>query len=165
MKFFFRGDGKPTRDYRVLHQAMDDQLRACKDYQRHLELISSKLPKPTRDLVLAQWYQNFNHHDCPHDSWLMNLNLNVSGEEHVLNLTLNLLGAYHDRILAFTYHNVVFCGFEIQKQGRQSTGDWLRDEFDVIENGFVSHEILWQFGEPWKIISKSVEFSAKDKVG
>ena len=95
----------------------------------------------------------------------MNLNLNVSGEEHVLNLTLNLLGAYHDRILAFTYHNVVFCGFEIQKQGRQSTGDWLRDEFDVIENGFVSHEILWQFGEPWKIISKSVEFSAKDKVG
>ncbi len=110
MKFFFRGDGKPTKDYRVLHQSMDRQLQACKDYQRHLDAISPKLPDVARSFISAPWYYDFNHHDCPHDSWLM-------------DLTLNLLGAYHDRILIFHYRNVTFCGFEIQKQGRHNTGD------------------------------------------
>ncbi len=166
MKFFFRGDGKPTKDYRVLHQSMDRQLQACKDYQRHLDAISPKLPDVARSFISTPWYYDFNHHDCPHDSWLMDLSLKVGvkcNDDRTLDLTLNLLGAYHDRILIFHYRNVTFCGFEIQKQGRHNTGDWLRDEFDVLENGFVAHEILWQFGEPWRIVAESVEFSAQDR--
>lgn len=140
-------------------------MQACKAYDAHLKVIATKLPEVTRVFVLAPWYQDFNHHDCPHDSWLLNLALNArvkSNEDRTLDLTLKLLGAYHDRVLIFHYRNVMLCDFEIQKQGRHNTGDWLRDEFDVTADGFVSHEILWQLGGPWKIICQQVEFSAED---
>ena len=154
------------RDFRVLHKSIDEALQSCKAYEAHLNEIAPKLPEATRTFVLAPWYHNWNHHDCPHDSWLMDFTLKAAvknDEDRTLDLTLNLLGAYHDRILTFNYRNVTLCGFEIQKQRRQNTGDWLYDEFDVFEYGFVSHEVLWQFGKPWKIISERVEFSAENR--
>ena len=80
-----------------------------------------------------------------------------------MNLIVTLLGAYHDRILTFKYINVTECNLEILKTGTQNVGDWLNDEFDTVGRGFVSHEILWQFGKPWKIISEHVELSAEDR--
>lgn len=144
---------------------MDEAVQSCKAYEAHLETVVPKLPDATKAFVSSKWYQDWNHHDCPHDAWLMDLALKAcvkSDEDRTLDLTLKLLGAYHDRILTFSYRNVTFCDFEIQKQGRHNTGDWLRDEFDVLENGFISHEILWQLGKSWKIVSESVGFSAED---
>ena len=167
MRFFFRSDSPLTRDYRVLHKSMDEAKQVDKAYDAHLKAIATKLPDITRAFVMAPWYQDWNHHDCPHDSWFLDLSLKAcveNDEDRTVDLTIKLLGAYNDRILTLNYHNVTLCDFEIQKQGRHNTGDWLFDEFDVLENGFVSHEILWQFGKPWKIISESVEFSSADRI-
>ena len=96
----------------------------------------------------------------------MNLTL-VAGTEakgvRPMNLTITLLGAYHDRILTFKYTNVVECSFEIQNASKHNVGDWLFDEFDILGGGFISHEILWQHGKPWKIVAEFIEFSAKEK--
>lgn len=166
MKFFSRSDAPPTHDYRVLHKSFEEQIQAGKDYNQHLQKIISDLPGQTRAFAIAPWYHDPKSHDCPHDAWLMDLGLEaktVRDEDRAMNLTMTLLGAYHDRILTFKYTNVTECNFEILKTGTQNVGDWLNDELDIVERGFVSHEILWQFGKPWKIISEFVEFSGKDR--
>jgi hypothetical protein len=84
-------------------------------------------------------------------------------EDRGMNLTMRLLGAFHDRILTFKYFNVTECNFEIKKNGKHNCGDWLYDEFDIVEQGLVSHEILWRLGKPWKIVSERVEFSAENR--
>jgi hypothetical protein len=163
MKFFFRRAGAPTGDYREIHQATDDQLRACREYRQHLDLIAPRLPAATKSFVAAPWYHDWNHHDCPHDSWLMNLSIGVEdakNKKSALSLKIVLLGAYHDRILTFEYRNVLECNFGIQNATKQNMGDFLRDEFDVFDGGLVSHEILWQFGTPWKIVADQIYFLA-----
>jgi hypothetical protein len=167
VKYFSRSEGPPTRDYHVLNKCINAAIQACKDYEAHIKTIAPKLPEPTRVFVMSSAYGNHNSHDCPHDSWLMNIILDAEvcrDNNRRIDLTIRLLGAFHDRILTFKYINVTEFNIEIKKSGNQNVGDWLNDEFDIAEQGFVSHEILWQFGKPWKIISECVEFSAEDRV-
>ncbi|MBW8865091.1 MAG: hypothetical protein JF609_09270 [Verrucomicrobia bacterium] len=145
---------------------MDAALQACRDYDTHLKSIATRLPEPTKAFAMAPWYGDPTHHDCPHDSWLMSLSVDAdaaASKDHGLNLTVRLLGAFHDRILTFRYFNVAECSFEIKRHGKHNLGDWLKDEFDITDQGCISHEILWQFGKPWKIVSEEVEFSAENR--
>jgi len=166
VRFFLKNDAPVTRDHRALHDSFEKDTQALRDYEIHLKTIAAKLPEPTKAFVMAPWYGDPTHHDCPHDAWLMNLALDATAsadKDRRLDLTLTLLGAFHDRVLTFKYFNVTECNFKIKKHGKHNTGDWLNDEFDIIDQGFVSHEILWQFGEPWKIVSEYVEFSAENR--
>ena len=166
MKFFHRNDLKPSRDWHFLKEGLEQNIKAHKEYDAHLEKISSMLPEETKLFVLSSWYQNPKSHDCPHDAWLQELKVTAkteNEEDRVVNVTMKLLGNCHDRILTFEYVNVIDLNFDMKKCGRHNVGDWLSDEFDLADEGFISHEILWQFGKPWRIVAKNIKFFAENK--
>ena len=166
MKFFSKSSGKPIKDYKVLTASTDEAILAGRNYDLHLKKIAPKLPPETRKFIMSLSYQDWNSHDCPHDAWLQNLEFWVepnASERQSLRIMMVLLGSFHDRILTFEYSNVIECNLDISKTNKKSPGDWLFDEFDIDDNGFVTHEILWQFGNPWKITAEKMNFSAHNK--
>lgn len=161
MRFFDRKSVKKG-DRAGMNEAIDRELSAWKHYDQFLLTIADKFPEETKSFVLARWYRDPRNHECPHDSWLLNLTIDADFSlERKLNLDLRLLGAYHDKILKFQYFNVInldvgFAGLE-----KENVGDWLYDEFDVTEEGMISHEILWQeASRPWKIVAEKVVFTS-----
>ena len=144
---------------------MEEGLRLCRDYERHLEGIAARLPDETREFALAAWYRNPGHHDCPHDAWLLDLDVKArAGRHDKLDVELTLLGAYHDRILRFRYSGVSELKLEVSGAGASKVGDWVWDEFDIAGQGGVSHEIQWMFGPPWRIVAEQVGLSVEDYV-
>ena len=166
MKYFSKSSGRPVKDYKVLKGSIDEAILAGKNYNLHLQGIAPKLPPETREFVMSAAYQDFNSHDCPHDAWLQELVVAVktdADKNERVDLQMILLGSFHDRILTFEYTNVIELNIDLKKTGRKQLGDWLHDEFDINDEGFVSHEILWQFGKSWRIVSKNITFLAADK--
>ncbi len=74
-----------------------------------------------------------------------------------------VLGAYQDRILTFTYSNVFEFNLDIKSVGKRNVGDWICDEFDVIAEGRISHEIQWQQGDAWRIVAERVQLLVSSK--
>jgi hypothetical protein len=166
MKFFFKCSDKPTNDYKALKASTEAAFLAGRNYSLHIQRIGPKLPPETRDFVMSSSYRDWNSHDCPHDAWLQDLVFKVEPDaikRQSLRIVMVLLGSFHDRILGFEYRNVIECDIDISRNNKKSPGDWLYDEFDVEDDGFITHEILWQFGNPWKITAEKILFSASDK--
>src|SRR3974377_181628 len=125
---FFKRDSAPTRDFRILDSAIEEELRAGREYSQHLASIASRLPIETKSFALAPWYRDPTCHDCPHDSWLLDASLKAGiSDARMLNLDMTLLGAYHDRILSFQYSNVVELRIDIIGIDKENVGDWLFD--------------------------------------
>jgi hypothetical protein len=83
------------------------------------------------------------------------------------SLSLQLLGAYHDRILEFTYASVLSYSLQVPAAGR-GLGDWLYDEFRLSKRGTLIHEIEWdgfphEPGSHWLIEATDVEFTFRLK--
>ncbi len=93
-------------------ESLEEGLEQCRKYNEHMKLILPKLPPETRAFAHEDCYRDPNSHDCPHDGWLSKLEVTVEeNEARRLNVRLELLGAYHDRLLTFRYSDVY--------------GDWL----------------------------------------
>lgn len=166
MKFFVRGDSEPTRDWRLIKEGFERKLEALNAYHCHLKGIYSQLPEATKAFVLASWYHSSRSHDCPRDAWLMGLVIKAeteSGGSRSVNVVLTLLGNCHDRILTFTYSNVVECNCAINMHGDHNVGDWLYDECDLVDGAAVSHEIVWQYGQPWRIVAKTISMATRER--
>jgi hypothetical protein len=160
---FFAHSNKATRDFRELGESAEKGLRASRDYYNYLVAISNGLPKDTRSFALADWYRDPRHHDCPHDAWLLSVFFKAgAGGDRSVNLELTVLGAYHDRVLQFYYSNVVEAKFDIVGETNENVGDWLADEFGIIDQHRVSHEILWQKGSQWRIVADQVKLIVSD---
>ncbi len=166
MKYFVKDNRPPTRDYRELHQAIDEGLLAARAYREHLREVASRLPAETRSFALEPWYGDPQSHDCPHDGWLLQASFHASAtEDRTLHGSLRVLGAYHDRILEFEYSRVVECQVNLSGLGQENVGAWLADEFDVLDNGLVAHEIQWQHGNPWRIVAAGVRLIVNEVPG
>ena len=162
MRFYFRDDAPPTRDSRDICDFIEHGIQASRAYQEHLKQIAHRLPGPTRAFALMPWYLDPKSHDCPHDGWLHRVEVQASvKEDRQVGLSIVLLGAYHDRILKFTYSNVIKCRFDVANATGENVGGWLADEVDLVEGHWVSHSILWQKGNPWEVVAREVRFESK----
>jgi hypothetical protein len=160
---FFKPDYLPTpsRDYKAVESAVEEDYQASLDYGAFLKRISPKLPEETRLFAVAAWYQDPRSHDCPHDAWLEEVKLSVADERRrTLNLSLTVLGAYQDRLLTFNYFNVTEFRPDLSQMGPNNLDDWLHDEYDIMESGGLSHEILWRYGAQWRIVAERITFSS-----
>ncbi|HSE25293.1 MAG TPA: hypothetical protein VLB68_26765 [Pyrinomonadaceae bacterium] len=130
-------------------------------YREYLESIREKLPASTYQFAIADWHYDPQSHECPHDAWVESLVISelFSGdrrEKRRLEITVKLLGAYHDGYIDIVYQGVESylletpAGFEAPPLN-VGHGDWLRDEIRYSERGFVVHEIEFSRGTNWLI--------------
>jgi len=125
------------------------QLDAYLDYLRE---NADRFPRGAREFALADWHYDFQHHQCPHDSWLETFAIkeNASGqrqERSMVEIESLFLGAYHDLYFSLTYRNVLAYSLECAARapvGKRGHGDWIIDELTLTDSNAVRHEIQFE---------------------
>ena len=125
-----------------------DVLGAFQRYRQYLEQERHRFPPGGLALATSDWYFNLEDHRCPHDAWLQHLVIQESGsgERHqhrTVALAVQLLGAYHDLVLTFTYAGVHRYALDA-RQVREGHCDWRYDEFRVTPDNRLLHEVEWR---------------------
>ena len=137
------------------------------DVEGQIQYVSSvkdRLPPGVKEFVLNGWYFDQRDHRCPHDSWLENLTLSepssgLRNQIRTLALTVRLLGAYHDGHIELSYSKVksyTLNGSGLHDLTEAAHGDWISDEVLLLADGSVEHEILFDSGTAWKIVSEDI---------
>lgn len=137
-------------------------VEAFRRYRSYLTSVETRFPPSALGLATSDWYFE-NGPKSPHDGWLESLQLRevASGDRQQVRpaeMTITLLGAFHDGYIELTYRKVF--GYSISGSfsigpGVGSHGDWLYDEFTLSDRGNLLHEIEWQSGV-WKIEADDV---------
>ena len=142
----------------------DDRWHVLDEYRRYIEDNQDKFPLGIRPFMLADWYHNTRHHQCPHDSWVNSIDVKEisSGsrqEIRMINIIIALLGVFHDGSFEIEYINVQ--EYEIRRtkpliSSQIGHGDWIIDEFNFESVG-IRHEILFSNAN-FVCISKDVQY-------
>src|SRR5579862_1878225 len=128
-------------------QRAADVAGAFRRYREYLKQERHRFPPGALALATSEWYFDPRDHRCPHDSWLERLLVQEIGtgdrqEERTVALSVQLLGAYHELVLTFTYaraYRYVLDAWEIRDGHR----DWCYDEFRIAPDGRLVHEVEW----------------------
>lgn len=136
-----------------------DAAAAWKGYESYLLSLKGRLPSETYEFAIADWHYDPRDRRCPHDAWVENFELaeissGPRSEIRSLQLTVTLLGAYHDGNIKIEYRDVASCNVAT-KGGKH--GDWLYDEVRISDCGLVIHEVELQ-NSHWMIECKSIEY-------
>jgi hypothetical protein len=128
-------------------QRETDSAGAFQRYREYLEREKERFPPGALELARSDWYFKPEDHRCPHDAWLQHFIVQEigEGERHERRravLSVQLLGAYHDLILTFTYGRVRRYSFQ-GADVRAGHSDWRYDEFRVGEERQLIHEVEW----------------------
>lgn len=149
---------------------IEQKKQAWKKYRQYLDSIRDKLPKTTADFALADWHYNSDDHKCPHDSWVESINIsepliNETKSERRIDISVRLLGAFHDGNIQLDYKNVTSYKLEAPNDAeykkyreRSGHGDWLIDEVRLTESGNVFHEVIFRWGAQWSIECEELEY-------
>jgi hypothetical protein len=143
------------------HVYLERHREQWKVYRDYLSRIAKKLRQATREFALAEWHYLPTDHRCPHDAWLEAVTLrepvvSEAASHRRLEVSVRLLGAYHDGHLELRYENTIsycldFPAYDLRNQVNQGHGDWLVDEIRFSERGKILHEIEWANGDRWYI--------------
>ena len=143
-------------------QRDEDVAGSYRRYQEYLRENQKTFPPGGFALGTAEWHQDANDHQSPHDGWLEHITISEpsSGERQEARFTsarIRLLGAYHDGFIEFFYPQVFrySLGLEDATCGHR---DWRYDEFRLSDTGGLVHEIEWSDGATWIIEASDVEF-------
>ena len=139
-----------------------DVVSAYIRYQEYLRQHEHRFPPGAYALGTAEWYQDPNDHRCPHDGWLNQITISepASGdrqEKRITSIRVELLGAYHDSLVVFTYPQVFYYSLR-DIASTCGNGGWRYDEFRLSDGGHLTHEIEWSNGANWLIEASDVEF-------
>jgi hypothetical protein len=141
---------------------------AHQKYNEYLENNKSIIPKSAYEFSTADWHHDFSNHKALHDSWLVSISIEEiqNDNERIVNITLRLLGAYHDGHSIIKYKKVKNYIIGNQKNSGNH-GGLNRDEVRLSNDNLVLHEIEW-WGQPnwlfecedihynWEVITKDV---------
>lgn len=127
-------------------------------YQKYLSDNKHRFPLSAFEFASAEWHHNFRDHKALHDSWLVDVSIQESDskENRVTDITLKLLGAYHDGHMFIKYSNVK--SYQIGSSTSKHTSI-DRDEVRLSENGHVLHEIVWWQDFVWLIECKDITYT------
>jgi hypothetical protein len=135
-------------------------------YIQYIASVKDRLPPGVQESVLSRWYFDPMDHRCPHDSWLENLTLSeppsgLRRQIRTLSLTVRLLGAFHDGSIELSYVNLrsyALNGSGLHTLTDAAHGDWISDEILLLEDGSIEHELLFDSGAAWRIVSEDVVY-------
>lgn len=130
-------------------------------YREYLQSLRDKLPSSAYEFAMADSHYAPSSPQCPHDSWVESLTISepysgARSEDRSIEISLRLLGAYHDGHIELTYQNVKSYSLETPAEFRMPPldaghGDWLTDEIRLSPGGPVLHEIEFSRGSRWII--------------
>jgi hypothetical protein len=111
------------------------------------------------------WYSDPSDHRCPHDAWLESCEIRepatgARNEIRTTEISIRLLGAYHDGHIVFRYsgvHRFVFSSEAVAIGLR----DWLSDHFTVSASGHIRHDITWASAQQtahWSIDARDITY-------
>jgi hypothetical protein len=116
------------------------------EIHRYNTEVEARLPLGAKEFALAEWHYNANDPRCPHDSWIRLIEIKpYDPKAEARSARIELLGAYHDRMISFDYLDVRDFSIEgqIMPASRQEA-DWLYDEVHLCDSGTVEHVIEFQ---------------------
>ena len=136
---------------------------AFRRYGKYLKKHRKKFPKSAYSFAISYWWYDFENHRCPHDASLEDIQIieRSKDDQHQVpytDISIKLLGAYHDDIIELTYKNVKRHEIKCTKN-RQ--GDWRYDQFTGLGNTF-KHEIEWDDGTIWVIEAEELKYTWQD---
>ena len=104
-------------------------------YQEYLRANESFFPKSAYALATSDWYWDFTISGCPQDGWLQRLLINETAERNrTVEITIELLGPYHDGVIEFHYPKVY--GYRLEaRDPKMGHRDWRFDEFRLDNLG------------------------------
>lgn len=117
-------------------------------YSAYVAHVRHRVPADALAFVSAPWHYAHRDERCPHDARLQKLVVLEfeEGELRASRIEIHLAGAYGNRLL-LSYSDVQSYSVEKTKSewpaGDRSHGDWLVDEMLVLDDGFLSHEIVF----------------------
>ena len=142
-------------------------------YRTYLSNHADRLPPGVIAFAFNDWYYNPQDHRCPHDSWLEELAIigpanGERNEQRGIEISLRLLGAYHDGNIFFRYPALHRYRFETSGEWRLPPlhvghGDFSVDEIRLQSDGFVEYEIAFSRGSRFLIECSDIEFGFKGK--
>lgn len=132
-------------------------------YEDDVAEIAERLPSKAREFALAPWHCDANDPRCLHDAWIETVDIkeNSSGARHEnrkSEISIRLLGAYHDRYLKLRFIDVRRYSMG-QHPGRPSVahGDVLEDAISLAEESYILYSLHLEFGGI-QIEAKDIEF-------
>jgi len=133
-------------------------------YPAYLESIKGRLPRNALAFASAPWHYTPDDRRCPHDSWVEQLQITAAAsgqrnEVRGLEISVRLLGAYHDGHIEILYTNVQRYTMEISRLegSADGHGEWLIDEIRLSQSAKVIHEVQFVRGR-WTIECDDVTY-------
>lgn len=158
----------------LAHPADDPRkvLAGIDRYCAYLESVRHGLPAEVFELASPSWRFDFTDHRCLHDSWVEKVSIDErssqrSTERRSVEITIRLLGAFHDGYTTLRYEGVTAYQIFLNRMpndGRPAApvaghGDWMVDELRLDDAGAVVHEILLSNADTWQITCEMVRYS------
>ncbi|MFK4811138.1 hypothetical protein ACI3KW_13115 [Devosia sp. ZW T5_3] len=129
-------------------QTDDGYAMDSADYPAYVAEVRHRVPADALAFMSAPWHYAHRDERCPHDARLQKLVVLEfeEGDARANGIEIHLAGAYGKRLL-LTYSDVQSYAVEKTKSdwpaADRSHGDWLIDEILVLEDDFLSHEIVF----------------------
>jgi hypothetical protein len=131
-------------------------------YLEHLEAFKSQLPDKVYEFAHAPWHYDVSSHQCLHDAWIEEIVMTEnyppeSKKTRHTDLTMKLIGPYHDFILVMEYKGIA--GYQNMLYPGQDSNryyDLLMDEMTPSKDGAFKHSIYMVRGD---IIIEAQDFN------
>jgi hypothetical protein len=148
--------------------SIDEYDKLTKEYYSYLDSIRPYITQSVYNYAIADWHYNSTSHYSPHDAVLKNINMIDSGENG-LSLDINLINAYQDYMLNFSYQNVVkysiCCVPELDKIYDKSVsihGTFLWDSIEYDPKiSLINHHVVFSSDTKIIISCKNFNFTYK----
>lgn len=131
----------------LTEQRKKDVVEAFGLYQEYLRANEAAFPQSAYALATSDWYWDPTRSGCPHDGWLKRFLITEPVEvscttDRSVEITIELLGPYHDGVIEFRYPTVY--GYQMEARDLEMGHcDWHYDEFRINSSGALIHEIEW----------------------
>jgi len=137
------------------------------DFEKYLEYLGTIKGKLPRDIF--EFISDPNRHDFGedslHDSWLKSVECSHNFETRTADITLTLLGAYHDRIFRLNFRNV--SQYKFFQQMLDSDRDLITYEVCIEEDYKKKEKLVFRAefaGEEAEIEIYSAEISIEEEI-
>ena len=116
---------------------------------------------PLHECISFDWYHLAEDHRSPHDAWVECITISEpsSGDRHQnrgLEIHVQLIGAYHDGTIEFTYKRVHHYSIQAMRD-TAGHGDWLEDGVDVRRHDTLLHRVTLTNGG-FEIEAEGIEY-------
>lgn len=133
------------------------------EYFNYLKSVSDKIPGEMYNFFKEWKHYSLDDRESLHDCWVENISIAESSDgspekNRNVNVSIFLLGAYHDRRITLNYHDVSNYNLSGCELCSGAHGDIVVHELNIEDDSF-SHEFLFSSEAKIKIYFKRFSYT------